>query len=26
VSPHFYNTVDQADRFMDKLDEVVKSL
>ena len=26
VSPHFYNTVDQTDRFMDKLDEVVKSL
>ena len=26
VAPHFYNTVDQADRFMDKLDEVVKSL
>lgn len=26
VSPHFYNTLEQADRFMDKLDEVVKSL
>lgn len=26
ISPHFYNTVDQADRFMDKLDEVVKSI
>ena len=26
VSPHFYNTVDQANRFMEKLDEIVKSL
>jgi selenocysteine lyase/cysteine desulfurase len=26
VSPHFYNTLEQADRFMDKLDEVVRSL
>ena len=26
VAPHFYNTVEQADRFMDKLDEVVNSL
>lgn len=26
IAPHFYNTVEQADRFMDKLDEVVKSL
>lgn len=26
VSPHFYNTEEQADLFMDKLDEVVKSL
>ena len=26
VAPHFYNTMEQADRFMDKLDEVVKSL
>ncbi len=24
VSPHFYNTVEEADGFMDKLDEVVK--
>ena len=26
ISPHFYNTVYQADRFMNKLDEIVKSL
>jgi selenocysteine lyase/cysteine desulfurase len=26
VSPHFYNTMEQADRFMNKLDEVVKGL
>ena len=26
ISPHFYNTVDQADRFLGKLDETVKSL
>jgi selenocysteine lyase/cysteine desulfurase len=26
ISPHFYNTVDQVERFVSKLDEVVKSL